>query len=73
MLKKPLCLYNGKVKELQSGDTLPGGGGESFGVDRKPTASQTVQANFGVYAPGSYEIANGTFLEIADGGSFEVG
>lgn len=26
-VKNPLCLYNGKKKELQSGDTLPGGGG----------------------------------------------
>jgi hypothetical protein len=26
--KKPLCNYNGDIKELQSGDTLPGGSGD---------------------------------------------
>lgn len=26
-VKQPLCLYSGEVKELQSGDTLPSGGG----------------------------------------------
>ena len=25
--KKPLCNYAGEIKELQTGDTLPGGGG----------------------------------------------
>ena len=25
--KRPLALYNGRIKELQSGDTLPGSGG----------------------------------------------
>lgn len=28
-VKQPLCNYNGDVKELQAGDTLPGGGGGS--------------------------------------------
>jgi hypothetical protein len=26
-VKNPLALYNGKIKELQPGDTVPGGGG----------------------------------------------
>jgi hypothetical protein len=28
-VKNPLCNYSGEVKELQSGDTLPGGGGST--------------------------------------------
>lgn len=29
--KKPLCIYSGEIKELQTGDTLPGSGGVSDG------------------------------------------
>ncbi len=30
--KRPLCLYNGQVQELSTGDTLPGSGGGGSGV-----------------------------------------
>jgi len=38
-----------------------------------PTLDQTITANYGAYVPEYYEIAVDTFLELGDGGIFEIG
>jgi hypothetical protein len=49
--KRPLALYNGRIKELQSGDTLPGSGGGGGGTVLSPAQLTAWQNN---YSPSSW-------------------
>ena len=37
-VKKPICIYSGKLKELQSGDTMPGSGSSFTIVTTDPVS-----------------------------------
>jgi hypothetical protein len=73
-VKKPLCIYGGKLKELQSGDTLPAGAAADTNTNLYvTTADVNIAANFAIYFPSEYEVGSGFVTDLADGAILEIG
>lgn len=74
MVKKPICNYSGKLKELQSGDTLPGGGaaGDIALTMFAPVTNETIPAGYSGVVVGPYVVAAGTILTIEPNARFRI-
>lgn len=72
MIKKPLCNYSGKIKELQAGDTLPGGGGDIALTVFAPATNESIPAGYSGVVIGPYVIAPNTILTIDANARFRI-
>ena len=54
--------------------SIPGGAGADIPASlRLPTTDQTIATGYSAYIVGDYEIASGTFLELASNSVLEIG
>lgn len=58
--KKPICNYNGQLKELQAGDTLPGGGSSPLMTKGDLWGYTTADARVPVGTDGQHFVADST-------------
>lgn len=64
-----------KLYQSLGGSSGTSGGSIASGgvISLAPAGNVIIGANQGAYAPSQYEIANGYYLEIANGAVFEIG
>jgi hypothetical protein len=70
-VKKPICIYSGKLKELQSGDTLPAA--DTNTNLYVTTADVNILASYAAYYPSEYEPGSGFVTDLADTAMLEIG